>query len=95
MSLYNCSFIDNDYKDIHCSDTYAPAGLERSLAELNRNIYISEVKQVLNNANRGKVCGTDEIQSDVLNNDMSLAFIHILMDVCFTYGSVPAEWSKV
>ena len=25
-SLYNCSFIDNDSSDIHCSNMYAPAG---------------------------------------------------------------------
>ena len=93
-SLNNCSFIDNDSSDIHCSNMYAPAGLERSVAELNRNISIFEVKQALTNANRGKACGTDEIQSDVLNNDISIAFIHVLMNVCFTSGSVPAEWSK-
>ena len=93
-SLYNCSFIDNDSSDIHCSNMYAPAGLERSVAELNRNISIFEVKQALTNANRGKACGTDEIPSDVLNNDISIAFIHVLMNVCFTSGSVPAEWSK-
>ena len=58
-SLYNCSFIDNDSSDIHCSNMYAPAGLERSVAELNRNISIFEVKQALTNANRGKACGTD------------------------------------
>ena len=45
---------------------YAPAGLERSVAELNRNISIFEVKQALTNANRGKACGTDEIPSDGL-----------------------------
>ena len=72
---------------------YAPAGLERSVAELNRNILIFEVKQALTNANRGKACGTNEVPSDVLNNDMSIAFIHVLMNVCFTSGSVPAEWS--
>ena len=46
-SLYNCSFIDNDSCDVHCSDMYAPAWLERSVAEINRNISISEVKQAL------------------------------------------------
>ena len=46
-SLYNCSFIDNDSSEIHCSDMCAQAGLERSVAELNRNISISEVKQAL------------------------------------------------
>ena len=25
---------------------------------------------------------------------MSIAFIHVLMKVCFTSGSIPAEWSK-
>ena len=48
----------------------------------------------LTNANRGKACGTDGIPSDVLNDDMSIAFIHVLMNVCFISGSVPAEWSK-
>ena len=51
--------------DIHCCDTYAPVGLERSVAELNRNISIYEVKQVSTNANRGKACGNDELSSDV------------------------------
>ena len=37
-SLYNCSFVDNDYRDKHCINKYASAGLERSVAELNRNI---------------------------------------------------------
>ena len=73
---------------------YAAAGLERSVAELNRNITISEVKQAFTNANRGKACGTDVIPSDVLNNDMLIAFIHVLMNVCFSFGSVSAEWSK-
>ena len=27
-SLFNCSLIDNDYRDIHCSDTPAPARWE-------------------------------------------------------------------
>ena len=93
-SVYNCSFIDNDCSDIHCSDMYFPAGLERSVAELNRNISISEVKPALTNAKRGKACGTDEFPSDVLNNDISIAFIHVLMNVCFTYDSVPSQWSK-
>ena len=55
-----CFFIDNDYRDIHCSDTYDQAELERSVAELNRNISNSEAKQALINANRGKAYGTDE-----------------------------------
>ena len=85
---------DNHSSVKHCNDMYAAAGLERSVAESNRNISISEVKQAFTNVNRGKACGTDEILSDVLNNDMSIAFIHVLMNVCFTFGSVPAEWSK-
>ena len=72
--MYNYSSVDNDSSDIHCSDMNPPAGLERSIDDLNRNISISEIKQALTNANRGKACGTDEIPSDVLNNDMSIAF---------------------
>ena len=89
-SLYNCSFIDNGSSDIHCSDMYVPAELERSIADLNRNISISEIKQALTNAKRGKACGHDEIPSDVLNNDMSIAFMHVFMNVCSTSDSVPA-----
>ena len=48
----------------------------------------------LTNDNTDKACRTDEIPSDVLKNDMAIAFIHVLMNVCFTSGSVPAELSK-
>ena len=93
-SLYNCSFIEIYYRDIHCSDMNPPSGLERSIADLNRNISISEIKQALTNAKRGNACGTDEPPSDILNNDIFFAFVHGFMNVCFISDSVPAKWSK-
>ena len=63
ISTCYCSFIDNDYSIIHCSDMYAPSGLERSVAELNRNISISQVSRLGTMPNGGKACGTDEITS--------------------------------
>ena len=63
---------------------YAPAGLELSIADLIRIILISEVKQALTNAKRDKACGTDGIPSDIINNDISIAFCARLYE-CLLY----------
>ena len=77
-----------------CINCRSKAILERRPFGRRKNILIYEVKQVSTNANRGKACGTNEISSDDWNNNMSIAFIHVLVNVCFKSGSVPAEWSK-
>ena len=62
------------------------------MAEFNRNISISEVKQAA-------VVKCVELMksfslNDILNNDVFIAFVHILMNVCFTSASVPTMWGK-
>ena len=75
-----------------CSD-------ERPVPDRNRSLFkdnfsILEVKKAVRSAKRGKSCGFDEIPSEVLNNDASIYFLHVLFNVCFNKGVVPAVWGK-
>ena len=75
-----------------CSD-------ERPVPDRNRSLFkdnfsILEVKTAVRSAKRGKSCRFDEIPSEVLNNDASIYFLHVLFNVCFNKGVVPAVWGK-
>ena len=38
--------------------------------------------------------GVDQIPSEVLQNDVSICFLHVLFNVCFDKGLVPALWGQ-
>ena len=41
-----------------------------------------------------KAAGIDNIPVDVLKNDTSVCFLHVLFNICFETGCVPSEWGK-
>ncbi len=45
----------------------------------NDNITLLEVKKAVDHAKRGKACGVDQIPSEILCNDTSVTFLHILL----------------
>ena len=59
------------------------------------NISILEVKKAVDSAKRGKVCGFHNIPSEVLHNDSTIYFLHVLFNVCFNKGIVPSVWGNV
>ncbi len=63
-------------------------------AELDKYISIFEVKKAIDNAKKGKAFGVDHIPVDVLKNDCSVMFLHVLFNVCFNTGSIPSLWGK-
>ena len=58
------------------------------------NISILEVKKAVDSAKRGKACGFDNIPSELLHNDSTIYFLHVLFNVCFNKGIVPSVWGK-
>lgn len=62
--------------------------------DLDRYISILEVKKAIDNAKRGKAFGIDRIPVDVLKNDTSVMFLHVLFNVCFNTGTIPSLWGK-
>ncbi len=42
----------------------------------------------------GKATGVDNIPSEVLKNDTTISFMHVLFNVCFDAGVVPSLWGK-
>ena len=90
-ALYNCSTgsISTDYSMPNDSPATTPMD-----PSMNENISILEVKNAVAHAKKGKACGTDEIPYEVLNNNISIAFIHALLNVCFNSGTVPSEWGR-
>ena len=67
---------------------------DRNRSLFEDNFSILEVKKVVRSAKRGKPCGFDEIPSEVLNNDASIYFLHVLVNVCFNKGADPAAWGN-
>ncbi len=59
---------------------------------LSDDISLLEVRQAVTRAKRGKACGPDGIPSDVLRNDISVSFLHVLFNICLHSGKVPAQW---
>ena len=60
----------------------------------NDHISIFEMKKALDNSKRGKACGFDAIPVDVLFNDTSASFLHVLFNICFEKGIIPSSWNK-
>ena len=60
----------------------------------NEHISLFEVKKAVMNAKQGKACGFDNIPSEVLRNDTSISFLHILFNICFDTGVIPSDWGK-
>ena len=60
----------------------------------NEHFLIFELKKALDNSKKGKACGVDEIPSEVLCNDTSVSFLHVLFNICFDRGIIPSLWNK-
>ena len=60
----------------------------------NQHISIFEVKKAIDATKRGKASGIDNIPVEVLKNDTAVSFLHVLFNVCFDNGIVPADWGK-
>ena len=60
----------------------------------NQHIRIFEVKKVIDAAKRGKASGIDNVPVEVLKNDTAVSFLHVLFNICFDNGIVPADWGK-
>ena len=61
---------------------------------LDSHFSITEVKNALDKAKRGKAFGVDLIPVDVLQNNTALLFLHVLFNVCFETGRIPSTWGK-
>ena len=60
----------------------------------NEHISISEVKTALDRSKKGKASGIDQIPVEVLRNDTSVSFLHVLFNGCFDKGIIPSMWNK-
>ena len=58
------------------------------------HISLFEVTKAICDAKKGKACGFDSIPVEVLCNDASVSFLHVLFNVCFDKGMVPSSWGK-
>ena len=88
--LLNCNF-SNTGVEIGPDERPVP---DRNRTVFDDNFSILEIKKAVGNAKRGKSCGFDQIPSEVLNNDVSIYFLHVLFNACFSKGVVPAIWGK-
>ena len=50
---------------------------------LDSHINIMEARKVVFDAKKGKACGLDQIPYEVLCNDTSISFLHILFKICY------------
>jgi hypothetical protein len=62
---------------------------------LNDNISILEVFNAVKQAKNGKAWGCDNIPMEILKNDCSVSFLHILYNICFSKGIIPSAWNKI
>ena len=60
----------------------------------NVNISMLEVKKTIDNAKKCEACGIDAIPLEVLQNDTSVSFLHILFNICFGKGIVAFMYGK-
>jgi hypothetical protein len=60
----------------------------------NERISIFEVKNAISSAKIGKTCGADNIPTEVLKNDTTVHFLHVLFNVIFDSGVVPGIWGR-
>ena len=89
-SFLSCQQADDSYEgqstDSHNIPTTDPI--------FNEHISIFELKKVPDNSKNGKACGVDAIPSEVLCNDTSVSFLHVLFNICFDKGIIPSLWNK-
>jgi len=90
-SLYNNSNSTGVSELSNSTCTPASAPMDPAI---NDNISILEVNRAVAHLKKGKAYGTDELPAEVLKNDASIAFVHVLLNVCFSSGLVPSEWGK-
>ena len=92
--LLNCSA--NTESEVPSDERRVPSQHvpSESMHLFEENFSILEVLKAVRSAKRGKSCGFDEIPSEVLSNDASVNFLHVLFNVCFNKGVVPTIWGK-
>ena len=84
----------NAESDMNQENNHNSRTRETTYPMLNDHISIFEVKKVIDDAKRGKSVGIDELPSEVLKNDISVSFLHVLFNICFVTGIVPSVWNK-
>ena len=89
FNSYHCENDDGNSSHDQVSDLISSCPL------LEDNISILEVKKAVDIAKRGKACGFDNIPSEVLHNDSTVYFLHVLFNVCLNKGIVPSVWEKM
>ena len=89
-SLLNCQQAD-DSDEGQSTDSH---NISTSDPIFNEHISIFELKKALDNSKKGKACGVDAIPSEVLCNDTSVSFLHVLFNICFDKGIIPSLWNK-
>ena len=88
------SSLYNDTSDIACVDgQISPQAVSDSYG-IYEPISILEVDKAVVDAKKGKATGTDAIPCEVLKNPSAIGFLHSLFNVCFSTGTIPAEWGK-
>jgi len=88
-SLFNVITVDDNQ-----NETLFPDYVSDEYPVFNEDISILEVKHAVESANRGRAPGFDTIPVEVLNNDISVAFLHVLFNACFSSGRMPSVWGK-
>lgn len=90
--LFNVGF---ESVDSNQTDNAGSIPIDETVPSIfNESISILEVKTAICRANCGKACCFDNIPVEVLNNDVSVAFLHVLFNVCFSSGTMPSIWGK-
>ncbi|XP_052808975.1 uncharacterized protein LOC128237452 [Mya arenaria] len=98
----------HDFSSLFNTSNYLSVGSQSSVNDRNSyvtndgnmdpclidGISVLEVRNALMSVNKGKACGVDNIPVEVLNNDASVSFLHVLFSICFDKGIVPSLWSK-
>ena len=64
------------------------------LTPLGLVITIDEVQGALNRSKNDKSLQDDGIPVEILRNDLSVAYLVKLFNVCFQTGTVPDQWSR-
>ena len=64
------------------------------IGDVNENITREELIKAINDVNKGKACGVDEIPVEMLNNKACIDFMLEMFNKGFKYGIFPASWRK-
>ena len=57
---------------------------------MNEHISVFEIKD----AKKNKASGLDDIPADVLKNDSTISFLHVLFNICFDRSAIPSDLGK-